>query len=123
MTKGWLQAAEVALLTRNIIIDTFEDARRDPAVGGHVMVYRTQIPQYIVGVEFKGLGQLGSLGRYPLHFHMCGRSVPASDSPFRLTWVHVVFFVPPQMVPRGFLRYTWFLSFLFHLFHVTSYRC
>lgn len=64
-------------MTRNIIIDTFEDAGRDPLVGGHVMVYRTQIPQYIVGVEFQGLGQQGTLGRYPVHFHMCGRSAPA----------------------------------------------
>lgn len=67
------QAAEVALLTRNIVIDAPPTAHGDPLVGGHVIVDMTQTPQYVVGVEFVGLGQQGNLGRYPVHFHMCGR--------------------------------------------------
>ncbi|CAI5525352.1 unnamed protein product [Closterium sp. Naga37s-1] len=43
-----------------------------PFTGGHFMVFMTKTPQFIEGVQFLGLGNQGTLGRYPLHFHICG---------------------------------------------------
>ncbi|CAI5470029.1 unnamed protein product [Closterium sp. Yama58-4] len=64
--------AEVALLTRNIVIQGVHEQPPYQYDGGHFMVYMTRTPQVIHGVQFKGLGMQGSLGKYPLHFHMCG---------------------------------------------------
>ncbi|CAI5996159.1 unnamed protein product [Closterium sp. NIES-65] len=47
--------------------------------GGHFMVYMTRTPQTIEGVQFRGLGNQGTLGRYPLHFHVCGLPADASQ--------------------------------------------
>ncbi|CAI5991618.1 unnamed protein product [Closterium sp. NIES-64] len=50
-----------------------------PPPGGHFMVYMTRTPQTIEGVQFRGLGNQGMLGRYPLHFHVCGLPADASQ--------------------------------------------
>eukprot|EP00850_Spirogloea_muscicola_P021960 SM000269S09915 [mRNA] locus=s269:76387:85016:- [translate_table: standard] len=63
------QGAEVALLTRNILITA---PPSNNLVGGHFMVFFTTVAQYIDGVEFTNMGQQGTLGRYPIHIHMCG---------------------------------------------------
>ena len=61
-------AAEVALLSRNIVIESPQGSG-----GGHFWVMNTpHIYQEIRGVEFRNMGQAGKLGRYPIHFHMCG---------------------------------------------------
>lgn len=72
-----MQAAEVGLLTRNIVVQG--KPGNDPLIGGQVIVNMTQVPQSIFGVEFVRMGQQGNLGRYPVHFHLCGR------------WVHPAF--------------------------------
>ncbi len=37
------------------------------------MIFMTNYPpQYIEGVEFFKMGQQGTLGRYPIHFHILG---------------------------------------------------
>ncbi|GJP83999.1 hypothetical protein CLOP_g14094 [Closterium sp. NIES-67] len=64
--------AEVALLTRNIVIQGVHEQAPYQYDGGHFMVYKTRTPQVIHGVQFQGLGKQGTLGRYPVHFHMCG---------------------------------------------------
>ncbi len=51
----------MALLTRNIVIRGEPGA--DPLIGGHTVVYQTNTPQTIVGVEFVNMGQQGRLGR------------------------------------------------------------
>ncbi|CAI5484159.1 unnamed protein product, partial [Closterium sp. Yama58-4] len=66
--------AEVALLTRNIVIQGVHEQAPYQYDGGHFMVYMTRTPQTIHGVQFKGLGNQGSLGKYPLHFHVCGNA-------------------------------------------------
>ena len=53
------QAAEVALLNRNIHIT----AAVDGYIGGHVIVYETQAVQTLFGVEVSNMGQQGTLGR------------------------------------------------------------
>mmetsp|Transcript_40882 Transcript_40882/g.128094 ORF Transcript_40882/g.128094 Transcript_40882/m.128094 type:complete len:1750 (-) Transcript_40882:409-5658(-) len=69
-----MTAVEVALLSRNIVFSAAEDDVDDPLHGGHFIVMGTGAPvvQKIVGVETRGNGQQGKLGKYPLHFHMCG---------------------------------------------------
>ena len=63
-------AVEVALLSRNIL---FEGESDDSHQTGHLIVFRTPwINQRIEGVEFRHFGQQGILGRYPIHFHLCG---------------------------------------------------
>lgn len=63
-------AVEVALLSRNILFQGDVDAK--PAHGGHFWVFHTpKVKQYIEGVDFQNFGQQGTLGRYPIHFHMC----------------------------------------------------
>jgi len=63
---------EVASLSRNFIIEAESDPD-DALHGGHFMVKHTPgVKQQIEGIEFVNLGQQGDVGRYPLHFHMCG---------------------------------------------------
>ena len=65
-------AVEVALLSRNVV---FEGATDDPNElhGAHLIVFHTpEVIQKLEGVEFVNFGQQGNLGRYPIHFHMCG---------------------------------------------------
>lgn len=73
--RSWTldQRAEVANLTRNIVITAFGDpADLDRAQkGAHVMVMSGGSAQ-IDGVEFTRGGQLGLLGRYPFHWHLVG---------------------------------------------------
>lgn len=58
----WGQAAEVALLTRNILITGVPDSN-DALIGGHFVVYQTSVEQRISDVEFTRMGQQGRLGR------------------------------------------------------------
>eukprot|EP00571_Detonula_confervacea_P006262 CAMPEP_0172321656 /NCGR_PEP_ID=MMETSP1058-20130122/43963_1 /TAXON_ID=83371 /ORGANISM="Detonula confervacea, Strain CCMP 353" /LENGTH=109 /DNA_ID=CAMNT_0013037223 /DNA_START=21 /DNA_END=347 /DNA_ORIENTATION=- len=59
---------EVALLSRRIVLE----ASSDSSIGGHFIVLHTpDVIQTIRGVQIKGFGQQGNLGRYPIHFHMC----------------------------------------------------
>lgn len=68
------QRAEVARLTRNVIVQG-DAASADPGnsdyfrFGGHVMVMQGSVGIF-EGVEFRRLGQIGMLARYPVHFHM-----------------------------------------------------
>ena len=63
-------ATEVALLSRNLV---FESPRGSG--GGHFWVMHTpRVNQEVRGVEIVNFGQAGVIGRYPIHFHMCGNS-------------------------------------------------
>jgi hypothetical protein len=64
-------AVEVALLSRNIVVQGGSDS--NSFHGGHLMIMQTpKVQQYIEGIDFQNCGQQGSLGRYPIHFHLCG---------------------------------------------------
>ncbi|MCB9833401.1 MAG: hypothetical protein H6807_13105 [Planctomycetes bacterium] len=66
------ERAEVGLLRRNIVVrSSSQTARR----GGHLMAMRsgsTHGNLQLGGVELRGLGWYGALGRYPVHWHLCG---------------------------------------------------
>ncbi|CAI5945120.1 unnamed protein product [Closterium sp. NIES-64] len=64
---------EVALLDRHIVITGNDEAAPHQYDGGNFMVYMTPTAQEIVGVQFRALGKQGTLGKYPLHFHVCGQ--------------------------------------------------
>ncbi|CAI7901352.1 unnamed protein product, partial [Closterium sp. NIES-53] len=65
---------EVGLLHRNIVIYGVHETGKYELEGGHFIVFMTQTPQFIEGVQFSYMGQQGVLGRYPLHFHVCGEA-------------------------------------------------
>ncbi|PTA66865.1 G8 domain-containing protein [Deinococcus arcticus] len=69
------ERAEVGLLTRNIVVGATEDAAQS-RVGAHVMIMG-QSTARIQGTEFTRVGQLNTLRRYPVHFHLLG-SAPTS---------------------------------------------
>lgn len=59
--------ADVANLSRNVVVES-----ADPAgVRGHTMYHRESTGS-ISYAEFRHLGKDGTLGRYSLHFHLCG---------------------------------------------------
>ena len=68
------ERAEVGNLTRNIVIQSLDDALwQNNKFGCNVMVMRdgnTQGVAHIDGIEIKRGGQNGKLGRYPFHWHM-----------------------------------------------------
>ncbi|ESO97675.1 hypothetical protein LOTGIDRAFT_228278 [Lottia gigantea] len=86
ITHGVDERAEVALLTRNILIegglqeqcyhttdaeaDLCQKFQRD-TFGGHVKFLRGFKAVHIEGVELYHMGQQLIIGTYPLHFHMC----------------------------------------------------
>ena len=63
-----IMAAEVAWLSRPIVFEAELDGP-DELHGGHLIVLHSpSIVQYIEGIEIRGFGQQGNLGRYDLHF-------------------------------------------------------
>ncbi len=65
--------AEVANLSRNVIV---ESAQPD-GVRGHTMYHRGSAGS-ISYAEFRHLGKEGVLGRYSLHYHLCGDTMRGS---------------------------------------------
>ncbi|MDY3561192.1 hypothetical protein R5W23_002454 [Gemmata sp. JC673] len=64
---------EVANLSRNVVVES-----ADPAgVRGHTMYHRHSAGG-ISYAEFRHLGKRGVLGRYALHFHLCGDTMRGS---------------------------------------------
>ncbi|HWY87823.1 MAG TPA: G8 domain-containing protein [Gemmataceae bacterium] len=64
---------EVANLSRNVIVES-----ADPrGVRGHTMYHRGSAGA-ISYAEFRHLGKEGVLGRYSIHFHLCGNSMRGS---------------------------------------------
>lgn len=66
------ERAEVALLSRNIVITGVSETGDARFEGGHFVLHQTAAPQAIHGVEFWRMGQQGRLGRYSMHWHVCG---------------------------------------------------
>lgn len=65
---------EVANLSRNVVIET-----ADPGgPRGHTMYHRNSSGS-ISWTEFRHLGKRGVLGRYPVHFHLCGDTMRGSS--------------------------------------------
>lgn len=66
--------AEVANLSRNVIV---ESAKPD-GIRGHTMFHRGSAGS-ISYAEFRHLGKKGILGKYSLHFHLCGDTMRGSS--------------------------------------------
>lgn len=66
--------AEVANLTRNVVV---ESANPD-GVRGHTMIHEHSAGS-ISYAEFRHLGKRDVLGRYSLHFHLCGETMRGSS--------------------------------------------
>lgn len=67
------QRAEIANLTRNIVISSAGDrATLDQTRRGAGVVIRAGGAAYVDGVEFSLGGKLGVLGEYPFHWHLVG---------------------------------------------------
>lgn len=74
--------AEVALLTRNILIygementcygNNLCQFFNHDTYGGHIKILGNFSSVHLSHVELKNMGQQGEKGRYPLHFHICG---------------------------------------------------
>ena len=65
---------EVANLSRNVIIESANPA----GVRGHTMYHRGSAGS-IGYAEFRHLGKQDTLGRYSLHFHLCGNTMRGSS--------------------------------------------
>ncbi|HYC00575.1 MAG TPA: G8 domain-containing protein [Candidatus Limnocylindrales bacterium] len=64
------ERAEVANLTRNIVIQAPDDALwQTQGFGAHVMIMGTGAQAHVSGVQIRRGGQRGRLGRYPFHWH------------------------------------------------------
>jgi len=88
-TKGIENRAAVALLSRSIRIvsggDTINSsllpansASTDRYYGGHTIVRQGFADYEMQGVELYQLGQGGSIGHYPIHFHLARVTAPAT---------------------------------------------
>jgi G8 domain/Glucodextranase, domain B len=65
------ERAPVANLSRNIVIQGADDGYwRSNGFGAHVMVMDLRSKVVVDGVELRRMGQAGSLGRYPFHWHL-----------------------------------------------------
>ena len=64
--------AQVALLTRNVVITS-----KNPQFRGHTR-FLEGAKGSISYAEFSHLGARGELGKYPIHFHMAGETIPGS---------------------------------------------
>jgi cell migration-inducing and hyaluronan-binding protein len=64
------ERAEVALLSRNIVIRG-DDGSVSDGFGGHIIVLEAG-SAHVSGVELTRMGQRGVLARYPFHWHLAG---------------------------------------------------
>src|SRR5262245_22539149 len=67
-----LYRGEVANLSRNVVVES-----ADKNVRGHTMYHRNSAGA-ISYAEFRHLGKEGTLGRYALHYHLCGDTMRGS---------------------------------------------
>jgi hypothetical protein len=63
----------VANLSRNVVVESADPAR----ARGHTMYHRHSAGA-ISYAEFRHLGMEGALGRYPIHYHLCGDTMRGS---------------------------------------------
>jgi hypothetical protein len=70
--QGVTHRPEVVNISRNVRIEGAADAR------AHVILLHAMRPQAMAWTGLRQLGPAGVLGRYALHFHMCGDGVRGS---------------------------------------------
>ncbi|XP_069121065.1 cell surface hyaluronidase CEMIP2-like [Argopecten irradians] len=62
--------AEIAVLTRNVVIEGIMEGSTDE-FGGHIKALKGFKDFHIEGAELFHMGQSTSTGNYPIHWHMC----------------------------------------------------
>jgi hypothetical protein len=73
------ERAAVGNLSRRIVIQGADDtAWRNTGFGAHVMIMGLQSRVAVDGVEFRRVGQAGTTGRYPFHWHLLSYSSQGS---------------------------------------------
>ena len=73
------ERAEVGNLTRNIVIQSTDDALwRNSGFGAQVMVMDRSSSLQLDGVELRRMGQAGKVGRYPIHWHLLSYAADGS---------------------------------------------
>ncbi|KAM3610535.1 uncharacterized protein V6R79_005289 [Siganus canaliculatus] len=82
ITDGIDMRAEVALLSRNILIhgemenscygNNMCQFYNHDTFGGHIKIFNNFSSVHLSHVELKNMGQQAENGHYPVHFHMCG---------------------------------------------------
>ncbi len=74
------ERAEVGNLTRNVVIQSTDDALwRNSGFGAQVMVMDRSSSLQFDGVELRRMGQAGKTGRYPIHWHMLSYAADGSN--------------------------------------------
>ena len=74
------ERAEVGNLSRNIVIQSVDDALwRNSGFGAQVMVMDRRSSLQLDGVELRRVGQAGKVGRYPIHWHMLSYAADGSS--------------------------------------------
>ena len=71
-TISMTECGEVGLLNRNIVVQGDVGSITN-GFGGHIMVMQGGIAK-LGGVELYRMGQKGTVGRYPMHWHMVGNA-------------------------------------------------
>eukprot|EP01080_Neovahlkampfia_damariscottae_P008139 gene8139-12600_t len=71
------ERAEVGLLSRNFVFQG-DESSNDSKNGGHIIIRPAKIARF-QGVELTRMGQMGTLGRYPIHFHWTGDKIGHSN--------------------------------------------
>jgi G8 domain/Right handed beta helix region len=73
------ERAEVGNLTRNIVIQSVDDAAwKTSGFGAHIMVMDRISSLQMDGVELRRMGQQGINGRYPIHWHLLSYALDGS---------------------------------------------
>jgi hypothetical protein len=70
--NGVDERAEVALVSRRIVVEGEAKSTALKGFGCHIMIINGFKKATIRGVEINRGGQTGVLGRYPIHFHLTG---------------------------------------------------
>jgi hypothetical protein len=70
--------ADVANLSRNVIVESADPGPSAAAVRGHTMYHRGSAGS-ISYAEFRHLGKPGVLGKYSIHYHLCRDSMRGSS--------------------------------------------
>jgi hypothetical protein len=69
---------EVANLSRNVVVESADPDSQGGLLRGHTMYHHGSAGS-VSYAEFRHLGKPGVLGRYSLHFHLCGDSMRGSS--------------------------------------------
>jgi len=93
------QRCKIFNLTRKLIIEGANDVElTNNGLGAHEMYMGASTRISVVGARYQNCGQLGLLGRYPIHFHMNAYNADGTTTTNALTRASDGAFAPGQAV-------------------------